>query len=170
MDALQPATHPPAIFNLHFAIFNLQFPLISIASFASIDYKPGMLARRRIAGLGVIVGVALAVRLWVVLSTDDLPPLGWLLLFAAQAAVGATIAAAVAFLAWSRLPERPVAGWLAAAFAAAYPPHIWLVTAPNASLWLALAVTALLIRPQSWLGRSARPAGGRAGPGRARRR
>ena len=104
-----------------------------------------MLARRRIAGLCVIVGVALAVRLGAVLFLGELPPFGWLLLFAVQAAVGATIVAAVAFLAWSRLPERPVVGWLAALFAAVYPPHIWLVTAPQVGLWLALVVTVLLI-------------------------
>jgi hypothetical protein len=107
-----------------------------------------MLTERRIAGLCAIVGIALAVRLWVVFSPVALPPLGQLLVQTAQGIIGAAIAAAVACLAWSRMPDRPAAGWLAAAFAAIYPPHVWLATAPSAGLWLALAITALLIRWQ----------------------
>jgi len=61
-----------------------------------------------------------------------------------QCAAGTALVLAVAWLAWSLLPNRPAIGWVAGAGAAVYPTHLYMVTHLQVALWAALLVTVLL--------------------------
>jgi hypothetical protein len=61
-----------------------------------------------------------------------------------QCVVGTGLVLAVVWLAWSLLPEQPVAGWIAGLGAALYPPHVYMVTHLQVVVW-ATALLALLL-------------------------
>ena len=61
-----------------------------------------------------------------------------------QCVAGAALALAVVWLAWSLVPSRPSAGWVAGVGAALYPPHVYMVTHIQVALWAALCLTTLL--------------------------
>ena len=61
-----------------------------------------------------------------------------------QAVAGTGLVLAVAWLAWSFLPDRPAAGWLAGLGAAVYPTHVYMVTHLQVAVWVALSLTLLL--------------------------
>ncbi|MBL8825362.1 MAG: hypothetical protein JNM18_00155 [Planctomycetaceae bacterium] len=73
----------------------------------------------------------------------DSPQAVWLVQFL-QCAAGAGLVLAVAWLAWSLMPERPSVGWIAALGAAVYPPHIYMATHVQVVPWAALVLTLLL--------------------------
>jgi len=61
-----------------------------------------------------------------------------------QCVAGAVLVLVVAWLGWSLLPDRPGFGWLAAAAATFYPPHLVLVAHLQVAVWAALALSLLL--------------------------
>jgi hypothetical protein len=61
-----------------------------------------------------------------------------------QCLAGTALVLAVAWLGWSLLPDRPIAGWLAAFGAAVYPTHLYMVTHLQVAPWAALILTVLL--------------------------
>ncbi|KKK80754.1 hypothetical protein LCGC14_2820320, partial [marine sediment metagenome] len=61
-----------------------------------------------------------------------------------QCLVGTLLVAAVAWLAWSLLPELPCVGWLAAVGTAVYPPYLERVAELHVAPWAALVLTLLL--------------------------
>jgi len=61
-----------------------------------------------------------------------------------QCLAGTALVLAVAWLAWSLLPDRPILGYLAAIGAAVYPTHLYMVTHLQVALWAALVLTLLL--------------------------
>ena len=61
-----------------------------------------------------------------------------------QSLAGAAVVLAVAWLAWSLVPDRPSVGWVAAAGAAIYPPHLDAAARLEVTVWAALVLTSLL--------------------------
>ncbi len=61
-----------------------------------------------------------------------------------QCLAGTALVLAVAWLAWSLVPESPATGWLAGIGAAVYPTHLYMVTHLQVALWAALGLTLLL--------------------------
>jgi len=61
-----------------------------------------------------------------------------------QCFAGTALVLAVAWLAWSLIPDRPSIGWVAGLGAAVYPTHLYMVTHLQVALWAALLLTLLL--------------------------
>ncbi len=61
-----------------------------------------------------------------------------------QCMAGTLLVLAVAWLAWSLVPENRAAGWLAGIGAAIYPTHLYMVTHLQVALWAALGLALLL--------------------------
>jgi 4-amino-4-deoxy-L-arabinose transferase-like glycosyltransferase len=73
----------------------------------------------------------------------DTPQAIWIVQ-ALQCLVGAGLALAVAWLAWSLVPDRPVVGWIAGLGAAVYPTHIYMATHVQVVPWAAFVLTLML--------------------------
>ncbi len=61
-----------------------------------------------------------------------------------QCIAGTGLVLAVAWLAWSLLPDRQSVGWVAGVGAAVYPTHLYAVTHLQVALWAALLLTVLM--------------------------
>lgn len=74
-----------------------------------------------------------------------------------QCLAGTALVLAVAWLAWSLVPDRPELGWIAGLGAAVYPTHVYMVTHMQVAVWAALFLTLLLAVAVSphWRGRRA---------------
>ena len=144
------------------AVMALAVRLAMVASVAAatpraVTYEHGEIAENLLAGRGFSVkflGVegptsqqaplypallAACYRLFGVGSTEAL-----LAMQVLQCVAGAALSLAVVWLAWSLVPSRPSAGWVAGAGAALYPPHVYMVTHIQVALWAALCLTTLL--------------------------
>ena len=144
------------------AVMALTVRLAMVASVAAatpraVTYEHGEIAENLLAGRGYSVkflGVegptsqqaplypallAACYRLFGVGSTEALLAMQIL-----QCVAGAALSLVVVWLAWSLVPGRPSAGWVAGAGAALYPPHVYMVTHIQIALWAALCLTTLL--------------------------
>jgi hypothetical protein len=93
---------------------------------------------RRIIGLCFVAALAMALRVLAIAQWD-----GFSVGSVATALLGTALVVAVAWMGWTLMPDRPLAGWLAAIFAAVYPPHLVAVLFDARLLTAALVLTLL---------------------------